>query len=60
VTALSLRDGLVHPTLNQDSPDPACPLDTVPGGARRVELRAALSSSFAFGGQTACLALVRA
>lgn len=60
VTALSLRDGLVHPTLNQESPDPECPLDTVAEGARRLDLRAALSSSFAFGGQTACLALVRA
>jgi 3-oxoacyl-[acyl-carrier-protein] synthase II len=60
VTAFSLRDGRVHPTLNQESPDPGCPLDTVAGGARRLDLRAALSSSFAFGGQTACLALVRA
>ena len=60
VTALSLRDGLVHPTLNQESPDPECAVDTVPEGARRVDLRAALSSSFAFGGQTACLAFVRA
>ena len=60
VTALSLRDGVVHPTLNQETPDPQCPLDTVAGAARRLGLRAALSSSFAFGGQTACLALVRA
>jgi len=60
VTALSLRDGRVHPTLNQELPDPECEIDTVPEGARRVALRAALSSSFAFGGQTACLAFVRA
>ncbi|MFN7986445.1 MAG: beta-ketoacyl-[acyl-carrier-protein] synthase family protein [Thermoanaerobaculia bacterium] len=60
VTALSLRDGLVHPTINQEAPDPGCVLDTVPEGARRLDLRAALSNSFAFGGQTACLALVRA
>ena len=60
VTAFSLRDGVVHPTLNQETPDPGCPLDTVPGTARRLGLDAALSSSFAFGGQTACLALVRA
>ena len=59
VTALSLRDGLVHPTANQEKPDADCAIDTVPEGARRVDLRAALSSSFAFGGQTACLALVR-
>lgn len=56
VTAYALRDGLVHPTLNQDEPDPELALDTVPEGARRLDLRAALSNSFAFGGQTACLA----
>jgi len=60
VTALSLRDGVVHPTLNQESPDPGCAIDTVPEGARSFDLRAALSNSFAFGGQTACLAFVRA
>jgi 3-oxoacyl-[acyl-carrier-protein] synthase II len=60
VTALSLRDGLVHPTLNQESRDPECAVDTVPEGARRIDLNAALSNSFAFGGQTACLAFVRA
>jgi 3-oxoacyl-[acyl-carrier-protein] synthase II len=60
VTVLSLRDGLVHPTVNQESPDPDCAIDTVPEGSRRVDLRAALSNSFAFGGQTACLAFVRA
>ena len=60
VTALSLRDGRVHPTLNQEVRDPECGIDTVPEGARRLDLRAALSNSFAFGGQTACLAFVRA
>jgi 3-oxoacyl-[acyl-carrier-protein] synthase II len=60
VTALSLRDGLVHPTANQEVSDPDCAIDTVPEGQRRVDLRAALSNSFAFGGQTASLALVRA
>lgn len=60
VTALSLRDGLVHPTANQEVSDPDCAIDTVPEGKRRLDLQAALSNSFAFGGQTACLALVRA
>ncbi len=59
-TVLALRDGVVHPTLNQESRDPECPLDTVPEGERRVDLKAALSNSFAFGGQTACLAFRRA
>jgi 3-oxoacyl-[acyl-carrier-protein] synthase II len=60
VTALSLRNGLVHPTVNQESPDPECAVDTVAEGIRHVGFRAALSSSFAFGGQTACLAFLRA
>jgi len=59
-TVLALRDGVIHPTLNQETPDPECPLDTVREGERRVDLEAALSSSFAFGGQTACLAFRRA
>ncbi len=59
-TVLALRDGVVHPTRNQETPDAECPLDTVPEGARRVALEAAISNSFAFGGQTACLAFRRA
>jgi 3-oxoacyl-[acyl-carrier-protein] synthase II len=59
-TILALRDGLVHPTINQETPDPECQLDTVREGARRVMLEAAISNSFAFGGQTACLAFRRA
>lgn len=58
-TVLALRDGVIHPTLNQETPDPDCPLDTVAEGARRIDLKAALSNSFAFGGQTACLAFRR-
>lgn len=60
VTALSLRDGLVHPTLNQESPDPECAVHTVPEGARRVTSARPCRAPFAFGGQTACLAFVRA
>lgn len=59
-TVLALRDGILHPTINQETADPECPLDTVPEGARRVALEAAISNSFAFGGQTACLAFRRA
>lgn len=59
-TVLALRDAAIHPTLNQETPDPECPLDTVAEGARHVALEAAISNSFAFGGQTACLAFRRA
>jgi 3-oxoacyl-[acyl-carrier-protein] synthase II len=57
-TVLSLREGVVPPTLNLENPDPECDLDCVPGSARRWPMRAALSNSFGFGGLNAALALV--
>jgi 3-oxoacyl-[acyl-carrier-protein] synthase II len=59
VTALTLRDGVVHPTLNLEDPDPDCDLDYVPGQARHLAVRVALSNSFGFGGTNATLALAR-
>ncbi|HEU0131109.1 MAG TPA: beta-ketoacyl-ACP synthase II [Mycobacteriales bacterium] len=59
VTALSVRDGVVHPTRNHDKPDERCDVDCVPEGARRVPLEAALSNSFGFGGHDVCLAFRR-
>ncbi|HWE37636.1 MAG TPA: beta-ketoacyl-[acyl-carrier-protein] synthase family protein [Isosphaeraceae bacterium] len=58
-TALSLERGVVPPTINQATPDPACDLDYVPNTAREVPLRTALSNSFGFGGQNASLVLAR-
>jgi 3-oxoacyl-[acyl-carrier-protein] synthase II len=59
VTALTLRDQIVHPTINQEYPDPDCDLDYVPNVARRAHINYALSSSFGFGGTNACLLLKR-
>jgi 3-oxoacyl-[acyl-carrier-protein] synthase II len=59
VTALTLRDGVIHPTLNLEDPDPDCDLDYVPGVARHAPVRVALSNSFGFGGTNATLALAR-
>ncbi len=56
----SLRDGIVPPTMNFIDPDPECDLDYVPNAARALDVRAALSNSFAFGGLNAVLALRRA
>lgn len=56
---LSIRDGVVHPTINQEVPDPECDLDYVPNRARRREVRVALSNSFGFGGQNATLVVGR-
>jgi 3-oxoacyl-[acyl-carrier-protein] synthase II len=59
VCALTLRDQIVHPTINLDAADPVCDLDYVPNHAREAPVEIAMSNSFAFGGQTACLALRR-
>lgn len=58
-TMMSIRDGLVPPTVNYLGPDPACDLDCVPNVARAMRVEAALSNSFAFGGLNAVLAVRR-
>ena len=50
----------VPPTINLDEPGPSCDLDYVPHVARRVQVEAALSNSFGFGGTNAVLAFRRA
>ena len=54
---IGMRRSLLLPTINQESPDPRCGLDTVANEARRLEHRLAISNSFGFGGQNACLAV---
>ena len=56
-TALALHRGVLPPTVGYLGPDPACDLDYAPNEARRTQAEAALSSSFAFGGLNAVLAL---
>jgi len=56
-TILTVYHGVIPPTINQETPDPECPLDTVPGTARQVKVKAALTNSFGFGGQNAVLAV---
>ena len=56
----ALRHGIVPPTLNYVAPDPACDLDYVPHEARAMNVRAALSNSFAFGGLNAVVAVRQA
>ena len=54
-SVLALFHGMLPPTINLESPDPACDLDYVPNKARPVAIKAALSNSFGFGGVNACL-----
>jgi beta-ketoacyl-acyl-carrier-protein synthase II len=59
VCALTVERGIIHPTINLENPDPECDLDYVPEGARKADVRVALSNSFGLGGQNACLAIGR-
>jgi 3-oxoacyl-[acyl-carrier-protein] synthase II len=56
-SVLSLRDGVIPPTINYEHPDPECDLDYVPNVSRRADLRVVLSNSFAFGGINASVLL---
>jgi 3-oxoacyl-[acyl-carrier-protein] synthase II len=50
VSVLALRDGVVPPTINYQTPDPECDLDYTPNEPRERAITAAMSNSFGFGG----------
>ena len=54
---LTMREGVIPPTINYDNPDPDIPLDVVPNVKRTAKVGTVLSNSFGFGGQNACLVL---
>jgi 3-oxoacyl-[acyl-carrier-protein] synthase II len=56
---LAMRDGMLPPTINLETPDPACDLDFVPLHARQATARTALVNAFGFGGQN-CVVVLRA
>lgn len=56
-SVMVLSEGIVHPTINYQTPDPDCDLDYVPNEAREMNIKVALSNSFGVGGQNACLVI---
>jgi 3-oxoacyl-[acyl-carrier-protein] synthase II len=56
---LALRDQVLPPTINQETPDPECDLDYIPNHMRKAVLEHALSNSFGFGGTNAALLFKR-
>lgn len=56
VCALTIKEGIITPTINYEHPDPECDLDYVPNESRKKEVKVALSNSLGFGGHNAALA----
>ncbi len=56
---LSIRDGVIPPTINLDTPSEGCDLDYVPGGAREQRVKTVMSNSFGFGGTNGTLVFRR-
>ncbi len=54
-TLLTIKNGIIPPTMNYETPDPDCDLDYVPNTARKGKVRTAMSNSFGFGGTNASL-----
>lgn len=56
---LTIRNGIIPPTINYETPDPDCDLDYVPNKARHQPVSVCLSNSFGMGGQNCCLIIKR-
>jgi 3-oxoacyl-[acyl-carrier-protein] synthase II len=54
-SVLTIREGIIPPTINLDTPDPQCDLDYVPNQARKTDVAVAMTNSFGFGGTNAVL-----
>ena len=56
---MTLKEGIIPPTINYETPDPECDLDYVPNAARRQTVNVCLSNSFGMGGQNCCTVMKR-
>jgi 3-oxoacyl-[acyl-carrier-protein] synthase II len=56
---LIMNKGIIHPTINYETPDPECDLDYVPNVARPAQVNVCLNNSFGLGGENCCLVLKR-
>jgi len=52
---LTIKEGVIAPTINYQTPDPECDVDCVPNHSRKAEVNIAFNNSYAFGGNNACL-----
>ena len=59
ICALAITRGVIPPTIHHTERDPDCDLDVTPNEARELDVTLALSNSFGFGGQNACVAFRR-
>ncbi len=58
-TLLTIQNGVIHPTINNRTPDPAVDIDFVPNQARQADVRVALSNTFGFGGHNATICFTK-
>ena len=56
-SVFTIHQGIIHPTINYENPDPECDLDYVPNQPRNADIKVVLSYSFGLGGQNACLVI---
>ena len=54
---MAIRDGIIPPTINYETPDPECDLNYVPNQALQQEVKVAITNSFGFGGHNATVLL---